>query len=281
MKLRLDFLRPPQILVILVLIVNCGCDAPAKSPMENEGEKVSAGTLTIEYIAHASFILTHDEYSILIDPFADSVWISYLFPRDVKADIIFSTHQHYDHDGGIFRDLKPYWQNKMPMMQDPGNYQKGPFEIKGIKGKHCDPYGKEFDQKNTIFVFEAADIRVAHWGDNGPITDSIRVLMTDIDVLMLPIDDEYHILKQDEINHILESVQPKIVIPMHYKLADLEPIPGKPKDLGTIDAFIQGLENVNRLKTNSLSLRVEDLPVELTYFVFEHSPSVKTPGLSN
>lgn len=282
MRLILKSLPAWNILLMMVLIVNYGCQIPAKGPQSNEGKNVEGSEkLTIEYIAHSSFILTHNEYSILIDPFADSVWISYLFPRDVKADIIFSTHPHYDHDGGIFRNLKPYWQGKIPLIQDPGEYQKGPFEITGIKGKHCDPYGKEFDQKNTIFVFEAANIRVAHWGDNGPITDSIRVKMTDIDVLMLPIDDEYHILKKDEIDQILEDVKPRIVIPMHYKLAALEPVAGKPKDLGTIDEFVRGLDNVDQVGSNLLDLWARDIPDELTYFLFEHSPRVKTLGLSN
>ena len=169
-----------------------------------------SGKIRIEYIAHASFILTCQDKSLLLDPFADSVWISYSFPRNIKADAIFSTHPHYDHDGGIFRNLKPYWQGKIPFYSDVGQYEIGPFRIEGLKGKHCDPYGMEFDQKNTIFIFEAAGLRIAHWGDNGPITDLLAADLTNIDILMLPIDDTYHILKADEIDEIINTFKEKV-----------------------------------------------------------------------
>ncbi len=233
------------------------------------------GKIKIEYIAHASFILTYKDHSLLLDPFADSVWISYSFPRDIEADAIFSTHPHYDHDGGIFRNLKPYWQGKIPFYQDPGSYTIGEFKIQGIKGKHCDPYGKEFGQRNTIFIFEAAGLRIAHWGDNGPITEMLASQLVDIDILMLPIDDSYHILKPEEIDKIIMTIQPKITIPMHYKIAELEPTPGKPKDLETIDQYFSDKANVARLESNSAEFSAELLPEQMRYVVFEHSASVK------
>ena len=151
----------------------------------DDGLYDDGGKLKIEYIAHASFILEFEDHRLLLDPFADTTWISYSFPRDIVADAIFSTHPHYDHDGGIFRNLKPYWEGQFPFYQDPGNYTEGPFQIEGIKGKHCDPYGKEFGQKNTIFIFEVAGLRLAHWGDNGPLNDALLSSLKDIDILLL------------------------------------------------------------------------------------------------
>ncbi len=159
--------------------------------------------------------------------------------------------------------------------QDAGNYEKGPFKIKGLKGKHCDPYGKEFGQKNTIFIFEVAGIKIAHWGDNGPITDTLSRDLKDIDVLMLPIDDNYHILKAEELEEIIDSIQPNILIPMHYKIAELEPTPGKPKDLGTIDEYLSMNKNVNRLASNLTQLSKSSLPNQMQILVFQHSPKVQ------
>lgn len=229
----------------------------------------------VEYIAHASFLLTHEGTTLLLDPFADSVWISYTFPRDIQADAIFSTHPHYDHDGGIFRDLHPYWEGKIPFHQDPGTYKIGTFEIEGLKGKHCDPYGKEFGQKNTIFIFEVAGLRFAHWGDNGPINDTLAAGLRDIDVLMLPIDDSYHILKADETAEVIARVQPKIVIPMHYKIPALEPTPGKPKNLEYINEYFEDKTNVTRLEGHQTSLSSSTLPSQMQYLIFEHAPTVK------
>jgi L-ascorbate metabolism protein UlaG (beta-lactamase superfamily) len=233
--------------------------------------------IRIEYLAHASFILTYKDHSLLLDPFADSVWISYTFPKDIKVDAIFSTHPHYDHDGGIFRNLKPYWEGKFPFYQDSGNYAVGEFKISGTRGKHCDPYGKEFDQKNTIFVFEAGDLKLAHWGDNGPITDQIVSALKGVNILLLPIDDTYHILKAEEINEVIEKIQPDIVVPMHYRIPALEPTPGNPKNLGPIDAYLQQKSNVTWLEDNILEINHGALPKEMQYYVFKHSPLIPPP----
>ena len=143
------------------------------------------------------------DHTLLLDPFADSVWIGYKFSREIKADAIFSTHPHYDHGGGLFRNLKPYWEGKIPFYQDPEQQSIGSFKMEGIKGRHCDPYGKEFGKKNTIWIFEVAGLRIAHWGDNAPINDTIAKALTDIDIHMVSIDYTYHILKSDELKEVL------------------------------------------------------------------------------
>lgn len=264
----------PAFLLILfpvLCIVALSSCRPNPTSQDNRGSE----SLKIEYLAHASFLLTHGETTLLLDPFADSVWISYTFPKDIKADAIFSTHPHYDHDGGIFRNLNPYWQGAIPFYQDPGEYNMGSIKVTGLKGKHCDPYGKEFDQKNTIFIFEAAGMRIAHWGDNGPITDSLATGLTGIDILMIPIDDTYHILQANEIEEILAAVNPRIVIPMHYRIDELEPTPGKPKNLGPIDAYFENRSNFVRLDTHLFHLTSQMLPKDLTYHIFRHSPNIQ------
>ncbi len=253
------------LLFFLITIISC---TQHKKSGENE-------ELLIEYIAHASFKLVYKDHSILLDPFADHIWIGYDFPKNIMADAVFSTHPHYDHDGGLFRGLHPYWEGKIPLYQDPGIFEIEDFKVTGLKGKHCDPYGKEFGQKNTIWIIEAAGLRLVHWGDNGPITDSLALELKNVDVLMVPIDDEEHILKNEELNTVLQRINPKIIIPMHYKIAELEKEEGKPQDLGTIDNYLKGKSNVKFLKRNFSALSIEVLPASPQYWVFKHSPLVK------
>jgi L-ascorbate metabolism protein UlaG (beta-lactamase superfamily) len=231
--------------------------------------------LGIEYLAHASFVLTYKDHSLLLDPFADSIWISYDFPKNIQADAIFSSHPHYDHDGGIFKNLHPYWQGDIPFYQNPGTYSVGDFVVQGIKGKHSDPYGKEFGQKNTVFIVEVGSIRIAHWGDNGPITNELAAALTDIDILMLPIDDSYHILKAAEIEEAISILQPDVVIPMHYRIAELEPTAGKPQGLAGIDEYIGTRDNVIMLKSNSAEIDSSLFGDQMRYLVFRHSPAIR------
>jgi len=236
--------------------------------------KLKKSEVKIEYLAHSSFKIHSEDKTILLDPYADKIWIGYNFPKNQKAGAIFSTHPHYDHDGGNFIGFSPYWKGKIPFYSDPGDYSIGSIKIQGIKGKHCDPYGKEFKQKNTIWIIEVSGIRIAHFGDNGPLSKENLKELTAIDILMLPIDANYHILKKEELKTIISQVNPKMIIPMHYKIPELENNPDKPEDLGTIEPYLAKKNNVVKLNTNEMTIRKKEIPLKQQYIVFKHSPLV-------
>jgi len=229
--------------------------------------------IAIEYIAHACFRIHTKNHSILLDPYADKIWLGYNFPKNIGADAVFSTHPHYDHDGGIFRGIAPYWKDNAVLYQDVGEYRVGEFFVTGIPGKHAEPYGKEFGQKNLIWIIEVFGIKIAHWGDNGPVTDALLTDLHDIDILMLPIDDEDHILKKDELKQIIQKISPGILVPMHYRLGDLED-EGSPSNLGSIEQFVETRENVLQLGNHVKVFSKSKHSATMVTIVFQHSPIV-------
>lgn len=230
--------------------------------------------VTLEYIAHASFKVSYKGTTLLLDPYADKVWLGYNFPKDIKADAIFSTHPHYDHDGGVFIGQIPYWNDKIPMYQDPGTYTIGEFKINGFQGKHCDPYGKEFGQKNTLWKIEVGGITIAHLGDNGPLTEQNYTDLGRIDILLIPIDGKYHILKKEELALILTTIAPKVIIPMHYRIPELETDLEEPQDLGNIDPWLKGKKHVSRLSGNTFNFSSDTFTNEPQILVFKHADTV-------
>jgi len=236
--------------------------------------KESEETLTIEYISHASFILSADTTSVLIDPFMSRHWLGYSFPEGIKTDVTLITHPHYDHDGGRFLGEKPYWENATTIYEQPDNFNVGSFEVTGFVGKHCDPYGKEFEQKNTIWKINVAGISLVHLGDNGPLTEKNYIELGKTDVLMIPIDSSYHIISKETIQEIITRLEPKIIIPMHYRIPSLEEV-NKPNNLGGIEPYLKEQSSVIKLESNIYKLSKSIIPNQSTYLKLQIFPGLK------
>jgi L-ascorbate metabolism protein UlaG (beta-lactamase superfamily) len=130
--------------VVLALAAAAACKSDEPAP--------KAATVGIEYIAHASFrIHTEAGATLLIDPYASRVWLGYDFPDQLlDADAVVITHPHYDHDYGEFIGRAVPWTEADTVLRDPGTFEVADAVLTGVAGKHADPYGQEFGQKNTV-----------------------------------------------------------------------------------------------------------------------------------
>lgn len=268
----------------LGVLVGLGVWACGPTPDPPDDSAGAGGTnvadgVGIEYIAHASFVLSSPSGNrVLIDPYASRVWLGYDFPDGVEADAVLVTHPHYDHDAGVFRGGEFPWPGT-PLITEPGEYSVGDIRVVGVEGKHADPYGEEFGQINTIFVVEVAGLRIAHLGDNGPLTEENVNAMGPIDVLMIPGDAVYHILSPEATQAAIDAVDPAIVIPMHYRIGDLELDQESPSDLGDVGPWLEGRGAAQFVGSNQTTLTRAGLPRDRTYLVFEHSPQIPVPAV--
>jgi len=237
------------------------------------------GEVAIEYVAHSCFrIHTHAGTRILIDPYASRLWLGYAFPARIAADAILITHPHYDHDADVLLgNAPPPWASDVRVLRDPGTYKIGDVAVTGIRGKHADPWGKDFGQTNTIWLLDVAGLRIAHLGDNGPLTDANVRELGHVDIVMMPIDAQHHILKESEIQAIRNALHPRVVIPMHYRIPDLEVSAGSPEGLGEIDPWLAGQANVIRMPANIAIFSTRTLPKAESVVVLPHSPKVRAP----
>lgn len=236
---------------------------------------VFAQPVTIEYIAHASFRVTSPEgKQVILDPYASKVWIGYAFPKNMDADALVITHPHYDHDGGQYRNLPLAWDTLPAQYRQPGRYELGDMVLRGVRAKHADPYGKEFGQINTIWIVEVAGLRIAHLGDNGPLTDTVAQEIGEVDILMLPADKDQHILKDAESLAFLNALKPRIQIPMHYCHPELQPDGECPGGLLPVAEPLTPDTKVRTLQGYRATLSAEELPQQIEYWIFQPSPLV-------
>jgi len=259
--------------VALFLLVGCAPAAPAGDPGTGATEDV---TVEIEYIGHAAFLVRSPEGTeVLLDPYASRVWIGYDFPSGVHPDAVAITHPHYDHDAGRYRGAPFPWPDAI-VVDGPGTVEVGDITVTGIEGKHADPYGMEFGQLNTIMLLEVAGIRLIHVGDNGPLSPAAAAAIGAVDVLMMPMDSAYHILSPEETAEMRRMVSHRVLIPIHYRLPDLEAEPDSPEDLGPIDPVVAEEPRVRRLDSNMWTVTASTLPPQPWVVIFRASPSI--PG---
>lgn len=276
-----------RIKALLLIVCAAGIAAPARPPASripvadpsDPRLHVQPGEVAIEFIAHSCFRIHSPKGTrILIDPFASRVWLGYDFPPVVAADAVLITHPHYDHDADTSSGIKPPpWTSDVRVLHDPGVYKIGDINITGVRGKHADPWGKEFGQTNTIWLFDVAGLRIAHLGDNGPLTDANVKELGRVDVLMMPVDANHHIMKDAEVDATRNALHPRITIPMHYRIPDLEASPKNPEGLGDIEPWLAMQQNVVRLDANVATFAGSSLLPAHIIAVFPHSPRVTRP----
>lgn len=172
--------------------------------------------MKLTYYGHASFLLESNGTSILIDPFDDKPG----YPQpDVSPTAVTVSHEHFDHNHVATAKGSPKVIRGLTAGGKDWNTVKekvGPVAISGVATYHDASQGKDRG-KNTIFIFEAEHLRVAHAGDLGhPLsTEQVSQLGT-IDVLMIPIGG-YYTIGPEEAEQVINAVKPRVVIPMHYR----------------------------------------------------------------
>jgi L-ascorbate metabolism protein UlaG (beta-lactamase superfamily) len=196
------------------------------------------------------------EATVVIDPFEKKLGLT---PPRFKANIALVSHNHYDHNyTDPFRDAF--------LINEPGEYEIQGFFIKGIKSFHDNKEGKERGS-NIIFKLEAEGIKLVHLGDLGQkeLTSSQVEELGEVDVLLIPVGGKYTI-GPDEAQHIINQIEPRIIIPMHYKIKGIN------LDIGKVDTFLKIMGATNVKAIDKLSVKAAEIKNEETKIIVFESP---------
>lgn len=114
------------------------------------------------------------------------------------------------------------------LIYTPGEYAVKGVSIFGYPASRDDGQGAR-SGKNTLFVFDSEDIRMAYLGALGHMLDEKTVeKIGDIDILFVPVGGGDTIAPK-EIDALIREIEPKIVIPMHYALPETTIAAGGPE----------------------------------------------------
>ncbi len=204
-------------------------------------------SIKVKWLGHSCFRVSQGDYAVVLDPFAPG---SVPGCGDVceTADLVLCSHEHGDH-------------NCREAVTVPETPRKSPFTVTALSSFHDDQQGA-LRGKNTIHILEANGVRVAHMGDVGCMPGEAALeKLQGVDAMLIPVGGHFTVGPQ-EAKAIVDKVNPRVVIPMHYRSEtfgfDV---------IGPVEDFLELCGDVARLDSDAVEItsNMPRLTLVLTY----------------
>ena len=201
--------------------------------------------MKLTWLGHSCFLLEQDGYRLVTDPYTGVEGYPPLF---VSAHAVYCSHHHFDHDAvDRVTPLPPV---------------KSPFTVREVETCH-DDRGGALRGTNTVRVFTAGGVSVAHLGDLGhQLTPGQLDAIGSVDAVLVPVGGVYTV-DSPGAKAVCDALRPRCVIPMHYHHAPY----GLPNVAGVGDFLALWPSNaVHRLSGPSFEVTAETAGVLVPAF---------------
>lgn len=214
--------------------------------------------MDIQWHGLSCFTLKGKSGTVVTDPYDFKAMG--LKPQKLSADIVLA-NSDFDLHHAVSQ-----FNGSCCILDWPGEYEAKNIIIQGIPA-YDRPREKESSKKDTanrviIFTIELDGFKICHASNLGhKLTPEMLALIGDVDILLLPVGGGEVCLSASKAHEVLEQIDPRIVIPMYYKVPDLK-LP-----LADLDGFLKevGLHAPSREKTAKFQTP-SSLPQEQTEF---------------
>ena len=184
--------------------------------------------IKMKWFGHSFWKITTDKISIVIDPFTD---IGYNMDIDITADVLLSSHDHFDHNNIDLIKGNPL------VLKEEGIFSHAGSTFELIQVWHDKEKGTQRG-KNLLMKFTAGGKTFLHCGDLGHIpSPEIINKIKNIDVLLLPVGGVFTIDAKEAIK-LVDLIKPKVIFPIHYKTPALN------FELAPVDDFLSHYDNI-------------------------------------
>ena len=206
--------------------------------------------MNIIWYGQSCFKIQSKDTVLITDPFDKEIGLK---PPFGAADIVTISHNHLSHNNFEVIKANPF------IVDSAGEYEVKKIVIRGTDSFHDEKEGAERGG-NVIYTIEMEGIRMCHLGDLGQtsLTDEQLSRIGQVDILFVPIGGITTIdWKMAE--KIIEQIEARMVIPMHYKISGLKNAAAK---LDTAEKFCKE-HGINPKETvDKFSIKKKDLPTE-------------------
>jgi L-ascorbate metabolism protein UlaG (beta-lactamase superfamily) len=200
--------------------------------------------MEITWLGYSCFRLKGKSVTVITDPCPPDLGYSIGNPA---AEIVTISHNHPDHSYVQAVSGEPR------LVHRPGEYEINGVLIIGVHTFH-DADKSATLGNNTVFAIEIDDITVCHLGDLGhPLSSEQIEELGNVDVLLIPVGGKTTI-GAVQAAALVRSIEPKVVIPMHYKTLTLA------KEIDTVDKFLKEMGLTEAVPQPKINVTKSNLP---------------------
>lgn len=184
----------------------------------------------ITWLGHSAFKIEIAEKIVLVDPWLTGNPAATVKASEItKADVVYVTHDHHDHLGDAF-DICKRTNATFVAILDLARYAEengiknieglnigGSIETKGLKLTVVQATHTASRGVPNGVIIEGEGKVIYHAGDTGLFGD-MRLIgeLYKLDLAMIPMGG-YYTMDAKEATEAVKLLNPKVVIPMHYK----------------------------------------------------------------
>lgn len=189
---------------------------------------------TLTWYGHSCFKLDLGPGgSVIFDPYSPGSVPGTELPDDLTADLVLCSHRHGDHNAAERVKLTG---------RKPG------FDVRLLDSFH-DPDRGAKRGENKIALIEYQGFRAVHLGDQGCALDAAQIAaLQKPDLLMIPTGG-FFTIDPDEAEEIVRQLQPRIIVPMHYRRGSMGFVVLKP-----LEKFTAKYREKTELQSNVLEI---------------------------
>lgn len=209
--------------------------------------------MEIMWYGQACFRLRSRGLAVVTDPYSPEIGLK--LPR-LTATIVTVSHQHEDHNYIDAIKGPPF------IISGPGEYEIEGIFVIGVGTYHDAKQGQERG-KNTAYLIEFEGLTICHLGDLGHVLTQEQVeQLNSVDILLIPVGGKYT-LNGSKAAEVVGLLEPKIVVPMHYK------VPGLNVQVEGASRFLKELAVEPPSKLELLTISKSQLPDETRVVLLE------------
>jgi len=211
--------------------------------------------MQITWYGQACFKITSGDTTIVLSPFGKGLGLN---PPRGKADVVLLSGNDVGKEDIAYADAAV-------VIEGEGEYEVRGILINGYTFFHTHK-GSGAIRKSTVYTLIVDDVAVCHL-DNATHehVDEILEKIGAVDVLLVPIGgthtagkEEIHMLGAEKAVALISEIEPRIVIPMYYK------VPGLSMDLEGLPVFLKAMGGVHAEPQDKLTIKRKDLPQDET-----------------